>query len=74
MKKISELKALYTGDNGKVTYGYIMQSDRTEEECKALGLRFEFPINTYNLITHFPLGKLKEFGFSESDIYDIKTH
>lgn len=71
MKKISPLQLLYTGANGVETYGCTIRSSKTEAECIAEGLSYEFRVNTYTLnrCTDY---ELTSIGCTPEEIKEIR--
>jgi hypothetical protein len=73
MKKVddSNIRLLFTRVNGKRTFGYDMQSDKTEAECKEEGLSYMFSLNTTTL-SKWTLFDLKAANFVNQDIKNIR--
>lgn len=71
MKKISKLKVIMTGANGKDSMGYTFRSDKTEDECFKAGLQYEFEFNTDTLNGMWDQ-ELKDIGFDQEDIDELR--
>jgi len=67
MKKASDIKKLFTGTNGSETWGYLMQSDKTEEECKKEGTCFTWNLNITTL-SNVVITDLLDMGFDMEDV------
>lgn len=73
MKKISEMKLLFTGANGNKAFGFRMQSCLSKEKCEESGYQYEFNLNLFTL-NGYSDSLLKELGFNEEDIYLIRNN
>ena len=70
-QKVSDLFVLFTGTNGKKTWGCMIRSDKTEAECKRHGYQYEWRCNTYTLNSQSD-EELHDMGFSREEIDFIR--
>jgi hypothetical protein len=70
MRKISELFLLFTGVNGRETWGCTMEPSLSQDDQDRLG-QHQFNLNTYTLNAQSD-DELKGLGFADAEILDIR--